>query len=556
MQWGVGVAGGHRAKTATVGKSRRAKGRHRAKPEPRIAHGWLGAGAITLGVGAALATGSGVAHAEGTSSDGPSSSSSPSSGAGSEASRGPSASTGGTPSGPSNSTHDPGESPTAASPKSSETKPTTHGTSTTSHRTKPTGAPESGDTKPTTTADHDSTPDSTTPRPSDSSPDVIAPVTSVPSAGTASPDPAPTAGLTLASSTPPSSDSGLTHTVKLAKVAALAAVHPAAGPESPGPTARSFASAESAPAPTAAAASLVAPSPTPSVVAVLPAAATPVAPPLPGNVIVGVLSQVFGVVNTLIAPNPGVPPTDPLHMLAFELVRRIELTLGMPVIGTRTDFTNDPVIGTNPVSTSSGTPSAGDVVQTPYGDIGKWLLESNGQISDFGGAKLGGKTVLEPINVIIVDPTSSTAAEATAKFNAKMTQAGFPALPIHSTGFEGTIDGVTYGQQPAGPFDAYSNNFFLLPDDHARAFGPDPVQTASGFVWTVAISREQFGLSNGILPTHVYTSYNAARDELASRLIDSGATLVGIVPLSNSVDSATQTTGDHDGYAIVIQLND
>jgi hypothetical protein len=269
-----------------------------------------------------------------------------------------------------------------------------------------------------------------------------------------------------------------------------------------------------------------------------------------------VLSQVFGVVNSLISPNPAVPPTDPLHLLAFEVVRRIELTLGMPVVGTRTDFTNDPVIGTNPVSTAPGVPSPDDEVQTPYGDIGKWLLESNGQISDYGGQRIDGKSVLEPINVIIVDPTSSTAAEATAKFNARMTQAGFPALPIHSTGFEGTIDSVTYGQQPAGPLDAYSNNFFLLPDDHARAFGPDPVQTASGFVWTVAVSREQFGLVNGIVPAHIVTSYNAARDELASQLMADGATLVGIVPLSNSVDSATQTTGDHDGYAIVIQLND
>jgi hypothetical protein len=343
--------------------------------------------------------------------------------------------------------------------------------------------------------------------------------------------------------------------VQRAKVAALAEVHPTVDPESPGPAARSFVSgAGSATATTAAATSRVALAPTPAVVAVLPAAATPVAPPLPGNVIIGVLSQVFSVVNMLIAPNPAVPLADPLHLLAFELVRRIELTLGMPVVGTPTGFTNDPVIGTNPVSTTPGVPSADDVVQTPYGDIGPWLLASNGQISDFGGARLGGRAVLEPINVVILDPTSSTAAEATAKFNARMSQAGFPALPIHSTGFQGTIDDVTYGQQPAGSLDAYSNNFFLLPDDHARAFGPDPVQTASGFVWTVAVSREQFGL-NGILPTHTYTSYNAARDELASQLMADGATLVGIVPLSNAVDSATQTTGDHDGYAIVIQLN-
>jgi hypothetical protein len=347
----------------------------------------------------------------------------------------------------------------------------------------------------------------------------------------------------------------MTHTVQRAVVAALAEVHSVVDPESPGPAARSFVSgAGSATATTAAATSRVASSPTPTVVAVLPAAATPVAPPLPGNVIIGVLSQVFSVVNTLISPNPAVPPTDPLHLLVFEVVRRIEMTFGLPVAGTPIVVTSDPVIGTNPVSTAPGVPTADDVVQTPYGDIGTWLLESDGQISDFGGQQLGGKTLLEPINVIIVDPTSSTAAEATAKFNASMSQAGFPALPIHSTGFQGTIDGETYGQQPTGILDAFSNNFFLLPDDHARAFGPDPVQTASGFVWTVAASREQFGLY-GLLPTHTYTSYNAARDELASRLILSGATLVGIVPLSNSVDSATQTTGDHDGYAIVIQLN-
>jgi hypothetical protein len=338
--------------------------------------------------------------------------------------------------------------------------------------------------------------------------------------------------------------------VQRAKVAALAEVHPVVGAESPGPAARSF---ESATATIATA--LAAPSPTPSVVAVLPAAAAPVAPPLPGNVIIGVLSQVFSVVNALISPNPAVPPTDPLHSLLFEVVRRIELTLGMPVVGTPTGFTS-PVIGNNPVSTGPGVPSADDVVQTPYGDIGTWLLESNGQISDFGGQRIDGKSLLEPINVIIVDPTSSTAAEATAKFNARMSQAGFPALPIHTGGFQGTIDDVTYGQLPTGGLDAYSNNFFLLPDDHARAFGPDPLQTPAGFVWTVAVSREQIGLLNGILPTHVYTSYNAARDELASQLMQDGATLVGIVPLGNSVDSATQTTGDHDGYAIVIQLND
>jgi hypothetical protein len=293
----------------------------------------------------------------------------------------------------------------------------------------------------------------------------------------------------------------------------------------------------------------------PNPVAVLPAAATPVAPPLPANPVEGLLTEVFSVVNTLVAPNPAVPPTDPVHLLVFEVVRRIEITLGLPVAGTPTVTAPDPVIGTNPVSTTLGIPSPADVVSTPYGDIGKWLLQPNGRISTFGGERLGGKTLLEPINVIILDPTSTSTAESAAKINADLSRAGFPAMPVHSTGFHGIVSGTRFGQQPDGLLEAFSNNLFVLPDDHARAFGPAPEPGGTGYVWTVAASREQFGL-NGLLPAHTLVSYNAARDELASRLILSGATLVGIVPLSNAADDPTHTTGDHDGYAIVLRLND
>ncbi|WP_232374803.1 hypothetical protein [Mycolicibacterium mengxianglii] len=298
---------------------------------------------------------------------------------------------------------------------------------------------------------------------------------------------------------------------------------------------------------------------TPTVARATVATVTPVVsapgPPLP-NPIIGVLNEVFGVVNTLILPNPAVPPSNPLHVLVYEIVRRIEIELGLPVVGTPIVVTPSPVTGALPVSTTgAGVPSAGDEVQTPYGSIGKWMLQPSGQISQFGGQRVDGKQLLEPINVIIVDQTSSSPEEAIAKLNASMGQAGFPAQAIHSTGLQGYINGDTYGQQPAGFLQAYSNNFFLLPDDHARAFGPAVAVDGVGYVWTVSASREQIGLI-GILPTHVYLSYNAARDELTNQLVLSGATLVGAVPLNNSIDgaSATQTVGDHDGYALVVQL--
>ena len=133
-----------------------------------------------------------------------------------------------------------------------------------------------------------------------------------------------------------------------------------------------------------------------------------------------------------------------------------------------------------------------DDVATPYGDIGKWMLEPNGQIADYGGLPYGGKTVIEPVNVIIVDPTSSSAAESAAKLNWAMFWSGFPGQPFHSTGFRGTIDDILYGQQPTGPLLGFSDNFFLFPNNHGRIFGPDPVETAEGYVWSGAFSTEEF----------------------------------------------------------------
>ena len=52
-------------------RTHRTKGRHRARSDQRIArYAWLGAGAVTLGVGAAMASGAGVAAADTGADDG------------------------------------------------------------------------------------------------------------------------------------------------------------------------------------------------------------------------------------------------------------------------------------------------------------------------------------------------------------------------------------------------------------------------------------------------------------------------------------------------------
>lgn len=288
-------------------------------------------------------------------------------------------------------------------------------------------------------------------------------------------------------------------------------------------------------------------------------AAAPVAPAPPQLVFVNpVVTLVSGLLSALgFPPSASTPvgtPTAPMPVIlgVLQLVRReienITLQLTWPLT-TTTGLAN-----ATP-ATSATIPDPADQADTAYGDIGKWMLEPDGQISDYGGEPYGGKTLLEAVNIVIVDPTSTSPAQAASKLDTAMFWSGFPAQPIHTGGFEGTIDDITYGQLPNLPLLGYSNNLFVFPNDHGRIFGPDPVETSTGYVWSGAFSTEQFGIVHGFLPGHTYVSSNMARNALATRMILSGrATYGGMVPLDNAYTTATTTTGDHDGYAVVLIL--
>lgn len=181
------------------------------------------------------------------------------------------------------------------------------------------------------------------------------------------------------------------------------------------------------------------------------------------------------------------------------------------------------------------------------------MLGPTGRPADWPSQQYPFKTLYQPINVIIVDASSTTAAESAAKLDAALAAAGFPAQPVHSTGYRAVLDAVTYRQQPSGPELAYANAHWLLTNDHGRLFGPAPV-AGGGYVWTASFSRERTGLFY-VIPTHVYVSFNRARDAVRAALLKGGATDLGLVDLDNELDGRTLTTGDHDGYAVVIRLS-
>jgi hypothetical protein len=201
---------------------------------------------------------------------------------------------------------------------------------------------------------------------------------------------------------------------------------------------------------------------------------------------------------------------------------------------------------------ATAAPAATDAVATTYGSIGKWMLQSSGQISNWGGSKYQNKTLDEVVNVVIVDPTSLSAAASTAKINADMSQAGFPSQTGHSSGFKGLLNGVVYSQQPTG-LNAFSDNVATAQNDHARLFGPALAQSG-GYLWSGALSTEKPTTIFGVLVGHAYVSFNAARDALARGFVNSGQTQATSVDLANAYNTTTTTTGDHDGKAAVIVL--
>ncbi|AQT80232.1 hypothetical protein B1R94_14600 [Mycolicibacterium litorale] len=243
---------------------------------------------------------------------------------------------------------------------------------------------------------------------------------------------------------------------------------------------------------------------------------------------------------------PGARVAHPAPRPAIPVLPQAPDVIG--VVTTWLDEVRDCLIGTN-----ENLPRPADMAPTPYGDIGKWMLTPAGGVADWFSQGFPFTTLYQPINVVIVDPTSTTAEEAAAKLNAAMAAAGFPAQQIHASGYRGVIDGISYGQQPAGILQAFSDAHWLLTNDHGRVFGPAPAPDGSGYVWTASFSRERTGLVY-IIPGHVYVSFNQARDSVRDALVGAGATDLGVVDLDNTL-SGRSTTGDHDGYAVVIKLN-
>lgn len=181
--------------------------------------------------------------------------------------------------------------------------------------------------------------------------------------------------------------------------------------------------------------------------------------------------------------------------------------------------------------------------------IGKWMYKDTigDHPAQWLGIPLGSKTLFEPINLIIVDTISNSESASRRLMEEKFKAAGFGARPGHTAAYRGKMDNRDYYQFPdTGSNKAFANYLWTFTSDHARLFGP--YKKNNMFFWIGAASRER-GLS------HNYVTFKGATTEIAEKLTSfSAADNMGYYPLKNTQNNVTDTTGDHDGFAVVLQI--
>jgi hypothetical protein len=239
-------------------------------------------------------------------------------------------------------------------------------------------------------------------------------------------------------------------------------------------------------------------------------------------------------------------------------------------------------------------------VETPYGELGQWMINKEGQVADWVGLRycgpgttvsscgIGkpeeGKIMQEPINTVFVVQARNQYF-AQLKLDLAMRVSGFGPSCCSSVGYSGIVEDVDYKQLPRGgplglgilpplPFGLFQNGLlglfgfgpayrdasFLVANTHLRTFGGAPDGNGN-YIFTASVSDEILDTTGGgLLPTHGFLSYNDAREELLESMLAKSwltkASNQGLIAMDNAIDPAdpTYTTGDHDGLAQVIAL--
>lgn len=220
------------------------------------------------------------------------------------------------------------------------------------------------------------------------------------------------------------------------------------------------------------------------------------------------------------------------------------------LLGSRVQSITDHIISNTSLTTGIPNMNPQDVA-TPEGmpAIGKWMLKADLSPANWLGLKYKGKNLKEPINILIVDDAAVSSDDARLRLEENAERAGYEKRSGHTGGYVGYIGGLFFTQLPAEKDHAFSNAPMITDNNHGRVFGP--LSWDSRYYFTGAFSRETIDPLGAI--KHHYASFNQARDHFAETLDrKTNYKIMSHVDLGNAVDDDKETTGDHDGKAVLI----
>lgn len=191
-----------------------------------------------------------------------------------------------------------------------------------------------------------------------------------------------------------------------------------------------------------------------------------------------------------------------------------------------------------------------DISSIPSMAIGKWMIAPDKLPARWLDTQYFGKSLREPINVIIVDDRTSDWNEARNNLYAACKSAGFEARRGHSGGYSAYIAGSLFPQLPDEKDHAFSNEPFELNNNHGRVFGP--YLSPGRAVFTAAFSREEVDPLEKV--KHGYNSFNRARDSFSGAMDRHTCFKIKrFIQLDNVfITDPNITTGDHDGIAVLL----
>jgi hypothetical protein len=210
----------------------------------------------------------------------------------------------------------------------------------------------------------------------------------------------------------------------------------------------------------------------------------------------------------------------------------------------------------NPYPALDALPTDIRIADKNFPSIGKWLLDHDEAVAHWLGEIVTGRTIDEPINALIT-VSAKDPEEAGRKLISVAKKAGFRLRGGHTVGYSARSDEALWPEFPGAGKTTFSDCSYLLNNNHGRAFGPVPHD--GKFIFLMAVSREKVnyiaGALHGFHAFHEYAGFNRARDAFARKLIHTGkARAAGSLDLANVIDTADETTGDHDGLATWIEI--